>query len=331
MQTLDLDRIVPLGASLVRPECVLATASGTVYASDAGGGVAAVAPDGTTRRFLASDAPDGFLPNGICLMADGSFLIADLGKGGVWRLNRDLTLSPFLLEVDGEPLPPTNFVGTDDVGRVWISVSTRYVPRERAFTTRIADGFVVLVDEGGARVAADGIGFANECKVSPDGRHLYVNETIARRLSRFPMLGEGRLGQRETVTEFGDGIFPDGFEFDEGGGIWITSVVSNRIVRLARDGTPTCVVDGSDPDDTEAAQRAWAEDRFARDDIRRGEKHWLGNLSSIAFGGPDRSTALLGSLVGTRLWSFRVPIPGVRPPHWEWRADLETSDAEAQP
>ena len=44
----------------------------------------------------------------------------------------------------------------------------------------------------------------------------------------------------------------------------------------------------------------------------------LRNVSSIAFGGPDRRTAYLGCLLGDSLLSFRVPAPGVAPAHWRW-------------
>ena len=38
----------------------------------------------------------------------------------------------------------------------------------------------------------------------------------------------GALGPRETVTEYGHGVYPDGLEFDAEGGFWVTSIVSNR-------------------------------------------------------------------------------------------------------
>ena len=34
----------------------------------------------------------------------------------------------------------------------------------------------------------------------------------------------------------------------------------------------------------------------------------LANVSSLAFGGPDRRTAYLGSVLGNRLLSFRSPV-----------------------
>src|SRR3546814_16951586 len=91
-----------------------------------------------------------------------------------------------------------------------------------------------------ARIVADGLGYANEVKIDPSGAYLYANETMARRLSRW-RLTSGRLGPRETVVEYQDGVFPDGFEFDAEGGVWCARVVRTRVVRVAPDGTQAIV------------------------------------------------------------------------------------------
>jgi len=41
-------------------------------------------------------------------------------------------------------------------------------------------------------------------------------------------------------------------------------------------------------------------------------------VTSLAFGGPDLRTAYLGSLKGTQLASFRSPVAGLPPIHWNW-------------
>ena len=83
----------------------------------------------------------------------------------------------------------------------------------------------------GAHIVADGIGFTNEARVDPTGAWLYVNETCAKRISRFPVKGD-KLGARETVHDFGPGEFPDGFAFDGEGGVWVACVNANRVIRI---------------------------------------------------------------------------------------------------
>ena len=229
----------PRGHGLSRPECVLATASGDLYTADWRGGVAILAADGS-QTLIGGSLPDGrpLRPNGIALERDGAFLLADLGdtEGGVFRLRRDGTVTPVVVDVDGMRLPPTNFVLVDAQLRLWITVSTRRVPRALGYRRDVADGFVVLVDERGARIVADGLGYTNEVAIDPDGGYLYVNETFARRTSRFAIRADGALGPRETFTEYGEGTFPDGLAFDEEGFLWVVSIVSNRVLRVAPDG-----------------------------------------------------------------------------------------------
>ena len=128
----------------------------------------------------------------------------------------------------------------------------------------------------------------------------------------------GDLGPRETVAEFGAGTFPDGFEFDAEGGIWIASVVSNRLLRLAPDGSETVILEDADPEAVARAERHYAENRLCRADIDAGRDRTLGNLASVAFGGPDLKTVFLGSLFAERIATFRSPIAGAAPPHWRY-------------
>jgi sugar lactone lactonase YvrE len=310
-----------IGQDLARPECVVATASGDLYVSDKRGGIVHLRPDGR-QKFMAGQGVDGFLPNGFSLLPDRSFAVANLGHlGGAWRLMPDGELIPQVIEVKGMALPPTNFVHAEQQSgelRLWVSVSTRHVPREQAFSRDVADGYIVLKDRTDVRIVADGLGFTNETKVDPSGRWLYVNETIARRLSRFAVGQRGDLGPRETVAEFGEGTFPDGFEFDAEGGIWVASVVSNRLLRVAPDGSQTVILEDADPEMVARAERHYAENRLSRADVDAGRDGALGNLASITFGGPDLKTVYLGSLFGSRIATFRSPIAGAEPPHWRY-------------
>jgi sugar lactone lactonase YvrE len=310
-----------IGQDLARPERVVATARGDVYVSDKRGGITRLRPDGR-REFIVGREVDGFLPNGFSLLPDRSFAVANIGHlGGAWRLMPDGELIAQVIEVKGMALPPTNFVHAERRGgelRLWVSVSTRHVPRELAFSREVADGYIVLKDKTDVRIVADGLGFTNEVKMDPSGDWLYVNETIARRLSRFPVGERGDLGPRETVAEFGEGTFPDGFEFDAEGGIWVASVVSNRLLRIAPDGSQRVILEEADAEAVARAERHYAENQLSRADIDAGRNGVLGNLASVAFGGPDLKTVYLGSLFASRIAAFRSPIAGAEPPHWHY-------------
>ncbi len=316
---ISLDQISFLGARLRRPECVLATASGRVFASDWGGGVAAVAPDGAVTRYLAR-TDQQIKPNGIALRPDGSFLIAHLGaeKGAIFHLRRDGELATLIGEVEGAALPPANFVLEDDKGRIWATVSTRLVPRHLGYRRDHADGFILMSDANGVRIVADDLGYTNELAVDPAGAWLYVNETFARRLSRFALRADGALGRRETVTEFGEGIFPDGLAFDREGALWIVSIVSNQVVRVLPGGQQETVLDDGDPDHVAWVEAAYNSGGLAREHLDIAKGKLLKNISSLAFGGPDLKTVYLGCLLGDAVATFRSPVAGWPPCHWDY-------------
>jgi len=318
---LDALAATPLGAGLVRPECVLATHAGDLFTADWRGGVAHLRPDGS-QVLYAGPGPDGLelKPNGIALQADGSFLVTHLGasEGGVFRLSRDGGVTPWLRTVDGADLLPTNFVLLDRQGGAWVTVSTRLQPRALGYRRSCNDGFIVRVDARGARIVADGLGYTNEVALHPGGHWLYVNETFARRLSRFALRANGDLGVKEEVCEFGPATFPDGLAFDEAGDVWVVSIVSNRLIRVAPNGHQDLWLEDADADHLAGVEAAFEAGRMDRTHLDGIRSQRLRNISSIAFAGPDRRTGVLGCLLGERLETLRMPVAGVAPIHWEY-------------
>jgi sugar lactone lactonase YvrE len=313
-----MSALEPLGTALQRPECVVATRSGHLFVPDWPGGICGIGPDGDQRRWHAREASIDLRPNGFALEPDGSFLIANLGDdGGIWRLRRDETLQPVILEVDGVRLPPANFVTVDCQQRMWISVSTRHTPRHRAWRTDVHDGFVVLVDERGPRIVADGLHYTNEVRTDPSSQWLYAIETFGRRLCRFPITAGGGIGRSETVVTMTAGCFPDGFAFDEVGGIWITSLISNRLLRWHDDELTTILAD-ENPEFVREAEAAFAEGRLAAQHLGPIPGTRLQQLTSIAFGDSDRRTAYLGSLHSPCLYRFRTPVAGAALTSWSF-------------
>ncbi|MEO8133840.1 MAG: SMP-30/gluconolactonase/LRE family protein [Betaproteobacteria bacterium] len=320
---IGLDAVEFVGSRLARPECVLCTSAGDVFAADRRGGVSHIMPDGTQRIYAGGtfDLSGPLLTNGVALDRDGSFLVTHLaeGEGGVFRLHRDGRLLPVLRDVDGIELHVTNFVLLDTRDRLWITISTRHCPRIKSFRPGVDDGYIVLLDQHGARIVADGLGFTNECRIDPSGKWLYVNETYSRRLTRFRLAEDGGLSQRETVMEFGPGDFPDGLAFDVEGGLWVTCILSNRLIRIGADGKPAVLLDDSNADHIQEVERAYQTGTLDRALLDRKAWTTLAHISSIAFAGPRLDMAYLGVLLSDRLPRIPMPVRGVRPVHWEWR------------
>jgi gluconolactonase len=190
---LTTNDITWLGEDLSRPECVLAERDGTVWCSDDRGGVSRIAPDG--RRTVVGKVPG--LPNGLALEAGGAIVIANIGEGKVQRLHRNGRHEVVLDNVAGKPLGAVNFVYRDGA-RLWITVSTLTVPLSEAVQRPIPDGYILVLENGAARIAAEGFCFTNEVRVDRARRHLYVAETARGRIVRLPLSADGTLGPPET-------------------------------------------------------------------------------------------------------------------------------------
>lgn len=310
-----------LGSNLNRPESVIALADGRLYAGDKEFGVIRVGderdPDARVQWPF-----EEFVPNGIALEEDGTFLIANVGpEGGAWRLTAPGKVERFLGEPEGVPSTPLNFLYRDQQGRIWLSLCTSTKPRTLAFRSATAyDGAIGVVGANGRmKVVASGLGFSNELRVDPSGRWLYVNETYARRLSRFEIRSGDQLGPRETVAEFGQGTWPDGLEFDTEGGVWVTSIISNRLLRVdPSTGRSEIYLEDCADDAIANAEVAFKADLFGWEELSIGKNYSLRNMSSLAFAGSDLRIVYLGSLFNQGLSTWRAPVAGHPPEHWNY-------------
>jgi SMP-30/Gluconolactonase/LRE-like region len=299
-------RLTPVGTNLHRPECVLLDRDDNLYVPDWRGGVTRIAADGSQQTWLARNPPVELRPNGIEILPDGSFLLANLGDaGGVWRLHRDGALHPFLTEIERQPLPPVNFVVRRG-DRTWISVSTRRIPRQQAWRQDVADGFIVLVDRQGARIVSDGLHYTNEVRPDPSGTWLYVVETFGRRLSRFRIAANGDLSASQVVVRLGHGCFPDGFAFDRTRRIWITSLVSNRLLRFDENVNElTTMLEDVNLEYVAAVERAFVNGAMRTEHLGPIPATRLQQLTSVAFGA-DGTDLYLGSLHADCVYRVRV-------------------------
>ena len=232
--------------------------------------------------------------------------------------------SPWLTEIAGERLPAVNFVWLDERERIWITVMFRSHPGagRHHFRADVGDGFLALIDAidrpRSARIVTEGLFTPNECRISLDGRWMYVNETFSHRLVRYPLLEDGTVGKREVAAEFDSNTLPDGLTLDAEGGLWITGVAANKIIRVMPDGKWHLVAEDYDESHMAAVRRAIADGTLNRTLLYDNHARVLPNVTSIAFGGPDLRTAYVGSVSGTQLAAFRSSVAGAPPVHWSW-------------
>lgn len=138
--------------------------------------------------------------------------------------------------------------------------------------------------DGSVRKVAADMGTTNGIEVSPDGRTLYVNESVQRNVWAFDIAADGSLSGKRLIRQFPDHGF-DGMRCDVDGNLYITRHGKGTVVKMTPKGEVLREIDvlGSKP-------------------------------SNICFGGRDGRTAYVTEVDHTRLVEFRVDRPGLE---WE--------------
>lgn len=330
----DRAAIRHVGHDLQRPECVLAERDGTLWAADARGGAMRIAPDGDQQLLLPAQSgaepsttdferryvqSQGSLPNGMAFLPNGDFVIANWGSDTVETMTRDGRVRRLVERIDGQPLGKANFVLRDRKGRIWLTVTTRMQPWTESINARAADGYIACIDERGVRIVADGFEGTNEVRLDAEEEWLYVVESNARRISRLRVRDDGSLTDREVYGPSRLEGFPDGFAFDVFGNLWITLVMADKLIALTPEGDVLTLLDDGNPEATRRLN-AHYEARTLTPEIMAAAAGTLAPwMASLTFGGADLQTVYLGSLRGTTLPSFRAPLVGLAPIHWNER------------
>ncbi|MEZ5582371.1 MAG: SMP-30/gluconolactonase/LRE family protein [Candidatus Competibacteraceae bacterium] len=131
-----------------------------------------------------------------------------------------------------------NFPFIDGRDRIWLSVTSRRIPWFLAAADPQPDGYIVLIDEQGARIVVDGLWAANEARLDAAEEYLYVAETMARRIVRYRLHSTGELGVQEVFgpADFGPGAMLTGLPFDAAGNLWVATVLRNGLRIVTPDG-----------------------------------------------------------------------------------------------
>lgn len=328
---LDPASVTRVGKGLQRPECILAERDGSLWVADARGGVTWIKPDGSQalvtqtadKRFdLVENAKEsllvGTLPNGLAFAENGDILIANFGTDRLEVMTRAGKTDVLLDTLDGVPIGKTNFVLRDRKGRLWVTVSTRAPMWDSALNSKTADGYIILIDDRGPRIVADGFHFTNEIRLDREEQWLYVAETTAKRVSRLRVHEDGSLSNREVYgpSSLGDGLV-DGIAFDEYGNLWATMVFADRLVAITPEGDLLNLSDDGDREATRRFEDAFASGNVVDFDVIKATGGPLCTwTASITFGGKDLKTAYLGGLWNDSIPSFRSPVAGLPMVHW---------------
>ncbi|MNW96705.1 Gluconolactonase precursor [compost metagenome] len=239
-----------------------------------------VSPGGAGEVYLT--LPGASIANGIRFGSRGQMYLADYMEHTIYLVDpatRALTIharEPRMTQPNDIAITADDVLYASDpnwkenTGRVW----------------RIAqDGTVTL--------ALDTMGTANGIEVSPDGKILYVNESVQRNIWMYDIAADGSLSGKRLLIKFDD-FGMDGMRVDVDGNLYVTRYGKGTVVKLSPQG------------------------RILREISVPGAKP-----SNITFGGPDGRTAYVTEVVQGRLLQFRVDRPGL-----EWQRAQERRKPE---
>jgi sugar lactone lactonase YvrE len=148
-------------------------------------------------------------------------------------------------------------------------------------------GQIWRVTEGKATLVAEKMGTTNGIEVSPDGKTLYVNESVQRNVWAFDIASDGSLSNRRLLKKFDDHGF-DGMRCDVDGNLYITRYGKGTVAVLSPAGKVLREIPvlGASP-------------------------------SNLCFGGPDGRTVYVTEVTKQRLVQFRVDRPGLAWQRWQ--------------
>jgi sugar lactone lactonase YvrE len=141
--------------------------------------------------------------------------------------------------------------------------------------------------KGQTHLEVPNMGTTNGIEVSPDGKTLYVNESVQLNVWAFDIAGDGSLSNKRLVKKFDDFGF-DGMRCDVEGNLYISRYGKGVVAVM-----------------TPAGQ------------VIREIKLPGAKPSNLCFGGPDGRTVYVTEVEHTQLVQFRVDKPGLAWARWQ--------------
>lgn len=241
-------------------------------------------PSSGDRRSFKAPEQVGFI-----LPAEGGGFVAGL-QSGLFRFDDRTGAFDSLVQVEpGHSDNRLNDGVIDPAGRVWFGTMDN---REKTKT-----GAFYCYDRGQlSQTGIDQITITNGPAVSPDGRTLYLVDTLAGTIQAADIHDDGSLGRPRPFVKIGHAEgHPDGPTVDSQGCVWI------------------------------ALYNGWEVRRYSPvGDLLQTVRFPVANITKIAFGGDDLRTVFATTarqllkpddiarqpLIGS-LFSFRVDVPGI--------------------
>jgi gluconolactonase len=180
--------------------------------------------DGSGRAWLFTTLPAGSTGNGIRFGADGTMYVADYTGHNVLAIDMDTRQARVFAHLGGAFQPNDIALAPDGT----LYASDPDWPNNSGQLWRIgADGEVERLETG--------MGTSNGIEVSPDGRHLYVNESVQRNVWVYDIGADGGVSGKRLLIAFPDHGM-DGMRSDADGNLYIARYGAGVVAMVSPQG-----------------------------------------------------------------------------------------------
>ncbi len=179
--------------------------------------------DGSGKAELFVALPDGSTGNGIRFAPDGRMYVADYSGHNILRIDAQGRIDVFAHE---PRMHQPNDIARAPDGRLYASDPD----------WKHGTGQLWRIDpDGSTHLLEAGMGTTNGVEVSPDGQHLYVNESVQRNLWAYDLDGQGRISGKRLLMNFPDhGL--DGMRADVDGNLHIARYGAGTVAVVSPEG-----------------------------------------------------------------------------------------------
>ncbi|MGE8279552.1 MAG: SMP-30/gluconolactonase/LRE family protein [Stenotrophomonas sp.] len=198
---------------------------GALYVVNFGkdGTIGRVDADGKATLFLT--LPEGSIGNGIRFGADGTMYIADYARHNILRVAPGGTSASVFAHLPDAHQP--NDIALAPDGSLYASDPN---------WTKTDQGQLWRIDrDGKVQRLESGMGTTNGIEVSPDGKRLYVNESVQRNVWAYDLADDGSLANKRLLIRFDDHGM-DGMRCDADGNLYIARYDAGLIAVVSPEG-----------------------------------------------------------------------------------------------
>ncbi|WP_313173473.1 SMP-30/gluconolactonase/LRE family protein [Stenotrophomonas sp.] len=181
--------------------------------------------DATGKATLFLTLPEGSIGNGIRFGSDGTMYIADYPRHNILRVAPDSTSVSVFAHLPNAHQP--NDIALAPDGTLYASDPN---------WTKVDDGQLWRIDrDGRVQLLESGMGTTNGIEVSPDGKRLYVNESVQRNVWVYDLAADGSISNKRLLIRFDDHGM-DGMRCDADGNLYIARYDAGVVAVVSPEG-----------------------------------------------------------------------------------------------